>query len=61
MSWSEPCERCLSIAPSPDSPDYEEWFVLLSRSGEYLGIACVGCVADVELLVLELEAELLAA
>jgi hypothetical protein len=60
MSLLESCECCGSIAPSAAAAEYGEWFVLLSRSGEYLGVACVGCVADEELLVLELEAPIAA-
>ena len=61
MSMIESCTCCASIAPSPASAGYADWFVLLSRAGEYLGVACVGCVADEELLVLDLEDSLLAA
>jgi hypothetical protein len=60
MQLIESCLCCASIAPSPAS-ERRDWFVLLSRGGEYLGLACVGCVADEELLVLELEASLAAA
>jgi hypothetical protein len=60
MSMVESCTCCASIAPSPKSASYPDWFVLLSRDGEYLGVACVGCVADEELLVLELEGSLAA-
>lgn len=49
---------CASIAPSWSSAEYGDWIALLSRDGEYLGVACVGCVADEELLVLELESAL---
>lgn len=57
----ESCACCASIAPSPASVGYADWFVLLSRDGDYLGVACVGCVADEELLVLGLEGSQLAA
>jgi hypothetical protein len=60
MQTIESCLCCASIAPSSAS-EHRDWFVLLSRGGEYLGLACVGCVADEELLVLELEASLAAA
>ncbi|HTA35852.1 MAG TPA: hypothetical protein VK761_03965 [Solirubrobacteraceae bacterium] len=60
MSMIESCTCCASLAPSPKSADYADWFVLLSRGGEYLGVACVGCVADEELLVLGLESSLAA-
>ena len=54
----ESCACCASLAPSARSTSYADWFLLLSRDGEYLGVACVGCVADEELLVLELEGSL---
>jgi hypothetical protein len=60
MQLSESCVCCASIAPS-SAAERGGWFVLLSRGSEYLGLACVGCVADEELLVLELEASLAAA
>jgi hypothetical protein len=52
------CERCLSEAPGSSSP---EWLVLSTAAGEYLGIVCAGCIAEPELLALELEDALLAA
>ena len=58
MSMVESCTCCASIAPRPMSASYADWFVLLSHDGQYLGVACVGCVADEELLVLELEGAL---
>jgi hypothetical protein len=58
MSFFESCVCCASIAPSWSSAEYGDWIALLSRDGEYLGVACVGCVADEELLVLELESAL---
>jgi hypothetical protein len=58
MSFFESCVCCASVAPSPPSAEFGDWTVLLSRGGEYLGVACVGCVADEELLVLELESSL---
>jgi hypothetical protein len=60
MRLIESCVCCASIAPS-SADEIGDWFVLLSRDGEYLGVACVGCVADEELLVLELESSLVAA
>jgi hypothetical protein len=57
MSFLESCVCCASVAPSWSSAEYGDWVVLLSRRGEYLGVACVGCVADEELLVLVLELE----
>jgi hypothetical protein len=58
MSFFESCVCCASIAPSASSAERDDWLVLLSLGGEYLGIACIGCVADEELLVLELESSL---
>lgn len=55
------CERCLSEAPGEASPEYAEWLVLSTPGGEYLGIVCAGCIAEPELLALELEDALLAA
>jgi hypothetical protein len=61
MNAIEWCERCLSEAPGPASPEYAEWLVLSTPDGEYLGIVCAGCIAEPELLALELEDELLGA
>jgi hypothetical protein len=61
MSAIEWCERCLSEAPGESSPEYAEWLVLSTPEGEYLGIVCAGCIAEPELLALELEDALLAA
>jgi hypothetical protein len=61
MSLIESCICCASIAPHPDAAERADWIVLLSRSGELLGVACVGCLADEQLLVLELEDSLTAA
>jgi hypothetical protein len=61
MNAIEWCERCLSEAPGESSPDYAEWLVLSTPGGEYLGIVCAGCIAEPELLALELEDALLAA
>ncbi|HST32669.1 MAG TPA: hypothetical protein VLJ80_04010 [Solirubrobacteraceae bacterium] len=61
MNAIEWCERCLSEAPAESSPEYAEWLVLSTPCGEYLGIVCAGCIAEPELLALELEDALLAA
>jgi hypothetical protein len=58
VAYFESCVCCQSLAPSPASPEHADWYVLIGRDGAYLGVACVGCVADEELLVAELEAEL---
>jgi hypothetical protein len=52
MSAIEWCERCLAEASAADA----DWYVLISREGEYLGVVCAGCVADEDLLRLQLEA-----
>jgi hypothetical protein len=56
MPFVESCVCCASIAPLPDAAERADWIVLLARGGELLGVACIGCLADEELLVLELEA-----
>jgi hypothetical protein len=61
MQMIEWCERCLSEAPGPSSSEWTEWLVLSTPDGEYLGLVCAGCIAEPELLTLELEDELLAA
>jgi hypothetical protein len=61
VSVIEWCERCLSEAPSESLSEYAEWLVLSTRDGEYLGIVCAGCIAEPELLALELEDALLGA
>jgi hypothetical protein len=50
---------CVGAARSP--PEHAGWYVLTSRDGELLGLACAGCVADEELLVVELEGALASA
>lgn len=55
------CERCLSQAPGWSSPEYAEWLVLSTPGGAYLAVVCAGCIAEPELLALELEDELLGA
>jgi hypothetical protein len=50
----EHCYRCQSDAPA-DAWSSDDWLVLLTRDGDLLGIACVGCVADQELVLAELE------
>jgi hypothetical protein len=51
----------MSEAPGESSAEYAEWLVLSTSDGEYLGIVCAGCIAEPELLALELEDALLAA
>jgi hypothetical protein len=50
----EYCFRCLSEAPH-DAWDSADWLVLLTRDGDYLGIACVGCIADEDLALVAAE------
>ncbi|HEV7528674.1 MAG TPA: hypothetical protein VGO29_07240 [Solirubrobacteraceae bacterium] len=52
----EHCFHCLSAAPSGDVQDAEDWLMLVTRDGEYLGVACSGCIADEDLALIELEA-----
>jgi hypothetical protein len=58
----ESCHCCLAIAPSWSSAEYEqEWLVLSTPDGEYLGVLCSGCVADEELVLIDMEISLQAA
>jgi hypothetical protein len=52
MPAIEWCECCLAEAPAASA----DWYVLTTREGEHLGVVCAGCVADEELMLLELEA-----
>ncbi len=61
VPFEETCSCCLALAPSWSSEEYADWCVLITEDGECVGVACSGCVADEELLVFELEADLLAA
>jgi hypothetical protein len=46
-SMLEHCERCQEHAPSWDHPAYADWYVGVSKSGDYLGVICTSCyVAD---------------
>jgi hypothetical protein len=51
----EHCFRCLSEAPGADAWQSADWIVLTTADGEYLGVVCVGCVADDGLALIELE------
>ena len=51
----EYCFRCLSDAPGTMRWDSADWLVLLTREGEYLGIVCVGCIADEDLALIDAE------
>jgi hypothetical protein len=51
----EHCFRCLSESPGADAWQSADWIVLTTTEGEYLGLVCVGCVADDELALIELE------
>jgi len=62
LRWqmAEYCSDCLSLAPGGDPLESEDWRVLVTREGEYLGAVCVGavcagCIADEELALIELE------
>ncbi len=52
---TEHCYRCLCLAPSWESAAYAEWHEVISLEGEYLGVLCIGCLADEDLALLELE------
>jgi hypothetical protein len=51
----EYCVRCLSDAPSGEALDSADWLLLVTRDSEYLGVVCVGCVADEELALVQAE------
>jgi hypothetical protein len=51
----EHCFRCLSQTSGADGWQSPDWIVLATVDGEYLGLVCVGCVADDELALIELE------
>jgi hypothetical protein len=55
------CHCCLAPALHDRPPEHTGWYVLTSRAGELLGLACAGCVADEELLMVELEGTLVSA
>jgi hypothetical protein len=62
MPAVESCHCCLALAPSWYSAEYErEWLVLSTPAGEYLGVVCSGCVADEELVSIDIELSLQAA
>jgi hypothetical protein len=52
---AEYCFHCLSGATEGDPLVSEDWLVLVTRDGEYLGVVCPGCVVDEELALIELE------
>jgi hypothetical protein len=58
VSFFDCCLCCLAPAPRDSSGQRADWRELLDRRGERLALACSGCVADEELLVVELEAAL---
>jgi len=51
----EHCERCLRLAPSWGSAGYAEWHELTDAQGRHLGLVCLSCLADGELLLLHAE------
>jgi hypothetical protein len=61
MPMLEICHCCQSAAPAWSSPEYAEWHVVISADGELLGVVCVGCLIDDELIAIELESSLQAA
>jgi hypothetical protein len=55
MSMPETCHCCQALAPAWSSPDYAEWHVAIAADGTFLGVVCVGCLGDDELILIELE------
>jgi hypothetical protein len=51
----EVCHCCQAIAPAWSSPEYRDWQIVSGADGELLGVVCVGCLIDDELIVFELE------
>jgi hypothetical protein len=58
MSAIEVCHCCQTIAPAWSSPQYAEWHVVIAADGEFLGLVCIGCLGDDELIAIELESSL---
>jgi hypothetical protein len=58
VSFFDCCHGCLALVPEGSAPDCCDWHVLVGADGELLAIVCPGCVADDDLLVVELEASL---
>jgi hypothetical protein len=50
----EYCFRCLSDAPH-DAFESDDWLVLVTREGEFLGVVCAGCIADEDLALVAAE------
>jgi hypothetical protein len=61
MPVSEICHHCQALAPAWSSTEYVEWHVVSTARGECLGVVCSACLADDELVLLELESSLQAA
>jgi hypothetical protein len=51
----EYCFDCLSVAAGGDPLGSDDWLALVTREGEYLGLACSGCIADDDLALMGLE------
>jgi hypothetical protein len=51
----EHCERCQDYAPAWDHPEYADWYVALTETGDYLGVICPGCFAGHDLVFIGLE------
>jgi hypothetical protein len=54
-SMIDHCFRCLRLAPSWDSSEYLEWHELTSAAGEHLGLVCVDCLADEQLVAIHVQ------
>jgi hypothetical protein len=52
----EHCDHCLAPAPSWELPEYADWHLGVSESGDYLGVVCSGCFAGEELSFVEAHA-----
>ncbi|HEY0516668.1 MAG TPA: hypothetical protein VGD00_06070 [Solirubrobacteraceae bacterium] len=53
----ENCELCFVDAPAWTARAYRRWYVGLTPPGEYLGVVCPGCLADEDLALVLLQAE----
>ena len=52
---AEYCVHCLSVSADVNPLQSADWLVLVTRGGDYLGVACPGCIADEDLTLLGLE------
>jgi hypothetical protein len=52
----ECCAHCEDYAPAWDLPEYADWYVALTDTGDSLGVICPGCFAGHDLVFVGLEA-----